>query len=281
MRKQGGSEGGIGEQPIDRRQVLKGATTGGVALTGLTAFSGSASAGNCLELTAQDAPDDFPIIDENYDYYGDVPWSADRITMFVHGWQAELGGDAWGQSYLCRQALRDNGHTDPVIGFKYWANNVWWPSAIDDAHDAGHKLARWIQWFQDNYGTEFRIIGHSLGGHTTLQCLNDLQADGDSVKSLSLVGPAVDTDSVSWGGNWDDGVANGADRVANFHSQSDDILEYIYTIGEFGDQALGEQGADGSTPGNYSDVNVTDQIGDHCEYFQPNIGCIDSVVRRF
>jgi hypothetical protein len=56
--------------------VLRGTAAGGAALTGLTAFSGSAAAGSCLELTKQDAPPDFPIIDENYDYYGSVPWNA-------------------------------------------------------------------------------------------------------------------------------------------------------------------------------------------------------------
>jgi pimeloyl-ACP methyl ester carboxylesterase len=260
--------------------VLRGTAAGGAALTGLTAFSGSAAAGSCLELTKQDAPPDFPIIDENYDYYGSVPWNANEITIFVHGWQAELGGDAWGQSYLCKQALDNQRYGGRVIGFKYWASNVWWPTAKDDAHDAGRALANWVDWFVGR-GTSIRLIGHSLGGHTTLQCLKSLQNKSSSVRSLSLVGPAVDTDSVAWGGTWADGVANSAGRVDNFHSRSDNVLEYIYSIGEFGDQALGEEGADGSTPWNYSDVDVTQKIGDHCEYFQPGNGCIDDVAARF
>ncbi|MFB6189415.1 MAG: hypothetical protein ABEI57_05995 [Halapricum sp.] len=270
------------ERTIDRRSVLKGTATGAAALTGTAAFSGTAAAGACLELTQADAPDDFPIVTEDYDFYGNFPWGADPLTFFVHGWQAELGGDAWGQSYLCRQALHDNGYDEPVVGFKYESNNFWWPDAKDDAHDAGHALANLIQWYQGYYpDTDIRVICHSLGGHASLQCLNDLEEDGDSITSLSLLGAAVDAGSVTSGGTWYDGVRNGADDVYNYYSNSDAILDDIYSIGEFGDEALGEDGAAGDAPRNYDDDNVTDKVSNHCEYFQPDIGCMGDVADDF
>jgi hypothetical protein len=270
------------ERTIDRRSVLKGATTGAVALTGTDAFSGSASAGNCLELTQQDAPDDFPIVTDDWDFYGDFPWGADPFTIFVHGWQAELGGDAWGQSYLARQGLRDAGYDEPVVGFKYDANNFWWPSAKDDAEDAGEMLADFIQWYRGYYpDTTVRIICHSLGGHCSLTALDELQQDGDSITSLSLLGAAVDADSVTGGGDYYDAVRDGTDDVYNYYSNRDTVLESIYSIGEFGDEALGEESADGSEPENYADHDVTDAVADHCEYFQPDTGCMDDVVDQF
>ena len=276
------ADGGTGERTIDRRTALQAVGTGGAAAVGLTAFSGTAAAGNCLELTKADAPEGFPVITEEFDAYGDVPYGADPLTIFVHGWQAELGGDAWGQSYLCRQALGDAGYDEPVVGFKYWANNFWWPDAKDDAHDAGSQLAELIQWWDDEHGPEeIRIICHSLGGHVSLQCLDDLQEDGDSVASLSLLGAAVDADSVTEGGDWYDAARDGADQVDNFYSADDGVLEYIYSIGEFGDEALGEESADGTPPATLSEFDVTDTIGDHCEYFQPDTGCMDAVADQF
>jgi len=276
------ADGGSDKRTIDRRSVLKGAATGSAALTGAAAFSGTASAGSCLELVASDAPTDFPVVTEYGNEYGAIPEGPNELVVFVHGWQAELGGDAWGQSYTTQMALEAAGFGGEVMGFKYWANNFWWPAAKDDAEDAGGALAAWLQSYMNDYpGTTVRLVAHSLGSRASLKALDELQADGDSVTSLSLLGAAVDADSVTGGGTWEDAVRNGADDVHNFYSNADGILEYIYSIGEFGDEALGEESADGSTPGNVGETDVTDDIDDHCEYFQPDTGCIDDVVAEF
>jgi pimeloyl-ACP methyl ester carboxylesterase len=265
--------------------VLQGAATGAVALTGATAVTGSASAGSCVALTASDAPDDFPMIEDG-STSGDFPDTPDELTIFVHGWFEELGGDATGQSYLTSLALEEAGYDGEVVGFEYDGNNPWWWEAKDDAEDGGRELADWlVGYMDDNPDTTVRIVCHSLGGRASLTCLDELQSRGESVTSLSLLGAAVDADSVVEGwwsdGDFYDAVAEGADDVYNYRSDSDGILEYIYSIGEFGDEALGEEGADGDTPGNYEDVDVTDAVDDHCEYFQPNTGCIERVAEEF
>jgi pimeloyl-ACP methyl ester carboxylesterase len=281
----GPTDGGNRERTIDRRSVLKGATTGAVALTGMTAFTGSASAGSCIALTAADAPDDFPMIEDG-ETRGDFPEGPDELVIFVHGWFEELGGDAVGQSYLTSLALEDAGYDGDVVGFQYDGNNPWWWEAKDDAEDGGRGLADWLEgYMSDHPDTDVLIVCHSLGARASLTCLDELQSRGESVTSISLLGAAVDADSVTDGwwstGDFYDAVDSGADDVYNYRSDDDAILEYIYSIGEFGDEALGEEGADGDAPGNYEDIGVTDQVGDHCEYFQPDTGCIDRVVEEF
>jgi len=282
-------DGGYREQTIDRRSVLKGAATGAVALTGATAVTGTASAGSCVSLTAADTPDDFPMI-ENGETRGDFPQGPDELLIFVHGWFEELGGDATGQAYLTKQALDAAGYGGEVVGFQYRGNNPWWWEAKDDAEEDGRAFADWLVGYtSDHPDTTIRLVCHSLGGRASLACLDELQSRGESVTSLSLLGPAVDADSVTitetWysteEGPWYDAADNGADNVYNYKSNDDNILEYIYSIGEFGDQALGEEGADGDAPDNYQDVDVTSQISDHCQYFQPGDGCIGSVVDDF
>ena len=279
------TEGEQDEETIDRRSVLKGTATGAAALTGVTAFSGSASAGSCLGLNASDAPDGFPMIEDG-STRGEFPWGADELVVFVHGWQEELSGDATGQAYTCQLALDDTDYAGEVVGFKYPSNNPWWWSAKDTAEEHGRELADWLrEYMADHPGTTVRLVCHSLGARASLACLDDLQSTGDSVTSLSLLGAAVDDDSVTEGW-WSNGefyaaVEGGADDVDNFHSYSDAVLEYIYSTGEFGEQALGDEGADGTAPGNYQDHDVTDSVADHCEYFQPNTGCMDRVVDEF
>jgi hypothetical protein len=142
-------------------------------------------------------------------------------------------------------------------------------------------LANFIQWYQGYFpDVTIRIICHSLGGHCSLTALDELQQDGDSITSLSLLGAAVDAESVTGGGDYYDAVREGADDVYNYYSNSDVILEDIYSIGEFGDEALGEESATGDEADNYEDVDVS-YVDDHCEYFQPSGGCMGDVEDDF
>ncbi|MFB6180235.1 MAG: twin-arginine translocation signal domain-containing protein [Halorientalis sp.] len=285
MSHRGNAEGGDSERTINRRDVLKGTATGAVALTGVTAFSGSASAGSCLGLNGTDVPDGFPMIEDG-STSGNFPSGTDELLIFVHGWMEELSGDAIGQAYTCKLALDKVGYNGDVVGYKYPSNNPWWWEAKDTAEEYGRQFAHWLHDYMDEHpGTTVRLVCHSLGAHTSLACLDELQQHGASVTSLSLTGAAVDSDSVTEGwwsnGKFYDAVENGADEVDNYHSGDDGVLEYIYTIGEFGDEALGDEGADGSAPGNYQDHDVTASVADHCEYFQPDTGCMDRVLDQF
>ena len=273
-----------GDRTVTRRDVLRRGAVGVAALTGVAAVTGGAAARSCLSLAGADAPDEFPMI-EHGDTSGDFPAAPDELTIFVHGWFEHLGGDATGQSSLTKQALRDAEYTGAVAGFEYDGNNPWWWAAKDDAEADGRAFADWLTSYQSQHpATDVHVICHSLGGRASLACLDELQQDDASVTSLSLLGAAVDAGSVTEGaqenGDWYAAVANGADKVYNYHSANDGILEYVYSVGEFGDEALGEEGADGTPPDTFTDVDVTDQIGDHCEYFQPDVGCIDDVVSR-
>ncbi|MFD1587860.1 lipase family alpha/beta hydrolase [Halorientalis brevis] len=272
------------DSTVSRRDVLRRAAIGAAALTGVAAVVGGTEAKSCLSLAGTDAPDDFPMI-EHGSTSGDFPAAPDELTIFVHGWFERLGGDATGQSYLAKQALRDAEYTGAVAGFEYDGNDPWWWAAKDDAEADGRTFADWLTTYQSQHpATDVHVICHSLGGRASLACLDELQRDDARVTSLSLLGAAVDAGSVTEGagetGDWYDAVADGADDVYNYHSANDGILEYVYSVGEFGDEALGEEGADGTPPDNFTDVDVTDQIDDHCEYFQPDVGCLGDVGSR-
>ncbi|MFB6189416.1 MAG: DUF726 domain-containing protein [Halapricum sp.] len=269
---------------MSRRSVLKGAATGTIALTGTAAFSGTASAGSCLGLNGSEVPDSFPMIEDG-SVSGDFPWSADELVIFVHGWMEELSGDASGQAYATKLALDQTSYSGEVAGFKY-PSNAGWYTAKDLAEDHGRAFADWLSaYMNDHPGTTVRIVCHSLGARTSLACLDELQNRDESVTSLTLLGAAVPADSVTeywWGeGDWNDAVEYGADEVDNFRSDNDSVLEYIYSLAEWGTEALGEQGAEGDEADNYEDHDVTDTVGDHCEYFQPDTGCMGDVVSEF
>lgn len=288
-----GGSGAQRDRTLDRRTVLKGAATGAVAATGFTAFSGTASAGSCIDLSDTDPPGDFPMI-ENGGTHGDFPSAPDEMTIFVHGWMEKLSGTAKGQAYVASEALTGQGYSHPVVGYKHDSNDPRWGEAKDTAEAEGADLADWLDSYMDAHPeTDIRLVCHSLGARVSLKCLDVLRQRGKEVRSLSLLGAAVDSESVAEGGRWYEAASHGASYVYNFYSYDDGVLAYIYEIGDTLDdidwdfdfdveqqEALGAEGADGETPVNYTELDVTDSVSDHCQYFQPGEGCMDRVFLR-
>lgn len=289
---------------VGRRTVLRGTA----AAAGLAGFAGSASAfsGDDGDITGSW---DFPrattrghfdihwwygdqLTDghtaTDYDTHGDIPgWnetgSPEELMVSVHGWRV-APEDAPDHFATVDYSLDRNGYDHPVVGFSWdsdTSTDNWWPTT-DIAERNGPKLANFlIDYAAQNPDTRLRIIGHSLGARVVTECVKALNTWGyyDLLDSATLLGGAADNDSVSWDGEYGDDIAAAVGQFDNFWKDGDDVLIWAYSTGEF-DSAVGEDGAEGSTPANYEDHNV-DYVPDHFSYHEPGDGCMPEVVAEF
>ncbi|WP_336000523.1 DUF726 domain-containing protein [Halorientalis halophila] len=294
MSDQSGRERGSSSQ-INRRNVLRGIAAGGTAAVGLGAMTGSASAAEEQCLFAEDAPDDYPVVEKDEGVLGiggegfvenDVPEGEDEVLIYVHGYLEFFAGGAADQGYTLQKALRNNGYDHPTITYKYPTNSPNWWGTVDDAEQDGRDFASWLQDYREsNPETTIRMVGHSLGARTSLGCLDELVNElGEApVESLTMLGAAIPRDAVTVDGEFGEAIANGAGQVTNYYSDGDDILDWIYEIGELGTEAVGAYGPPegAETPDNYYDVDVNDEIDGHCIYYKPEEGIVDQVVENF
>lgn len=283
------STSGIGDQgKLTRRRVLGAATA---ATTGLAGLSGSAGAsgtetsffGECSS-GWESAPDDYPVVDLRTDeptIKGDFPWGDDEFVLYVHGWLEKFASGARDQGYTLETALRQNGYEQPTAAVVWNSNQPVWPLAQRRADEAGRRLAEVLDdYLEACPGTTIRTVDHSLGSRVILEALATL--DGDQVlENVSLVGGAVNPDSVCEGTRYAAGIANSASEVYNYHSRNDDIVCDIYALSE-GTSGIGCVGSEcDDVPDDFSDVDVTDSVDAHCNYGKPDVGCVPQIVSNF
>ncbi len=264
-----------------------------VGAAGLGAGTESASASDftgCDDWL--DAPAEYPEIDltsgnpsaSNFDAVEDE----DEFVVFVHGW---LGLDTSSdQAHTLAEALEENEYDTPVVAASWEADtrNYWRAEATTET--AGQRLASWLE--SDRAGLEdttVRLVGHSLGGRVCLETLTAL-GDDATVETVALVGTAADDDSVCTDGEYASGIQTSADAVSNYHSENDDSVCYGYDLQSLA-SGLGCAGSDcssgwltddsGSTPANYTDVDVAGEVDDHCDYTKPDVGCVSQLVDEF
>ncbi|WP_257300007.1 DUF726 domain-containing protein [Haloarchaeobius sp. FL176] len=223
----------------------------------------------------------------DYDTVGDIPGldsvAPDELLVHVHGWMNEPDSAIEGFQ-TAESSYRDNGYDGAVIGFSWDSDSSvfgWWDST-EIAEENGKKLANFVDDYrQANPDTTIRLVCHSLGARVTLRCIELLNANGitDAVQSVSLLGGAADNDAVSTGGRYGPDLADAVGQVDNYWKDGDDVLNWAYTTAEF-DSAVGEEGCEGTQPGNYQDHNV-DYVPDHFSYYYPDDGCVSEVVSEW
>ncbi|WP_128477481.1 DUF726 domain-containing protein [Halorussus pelagicus] len=286
-----------------RRGFLKATTTAAVGAAGLSAVGGTAVADS--PTTAATAPSDYPRIStrdhfdnsanlvsgettDSYDRNGD--WSAlgdAPLTLFVHGWDVSEQG-ALDAAYECQLALEGNGYANDVAAFSWDADkgSSWdggWSDAKTIAEKNGEKLANFVTDWNADTGRDIRLIGHSLGARVSAETLVSLLADfgaSDAVTSVSLVGGAIDDQSVAQSGAYADAVRDGTMELHNYYSTNDGVLGNIYQTREF-DTAVGEEGLDGTPVANYTDHDVSSVVSAHSDYYKRDVGCVPQIVAEF
>ena len=69
-------------------------------------------------------------------------------------------------------------------------------------------------------------------------------------------------------------------RLDNFHSENDEILDNIFATRET-EEAVGQVGIQYEAPNNYTDFDVTSQIGCHKNYYKEAEGIVDQLVAQW
>lgn len=222
-----------------------------------------------------------------YDTLGTIPGldgsSPDELVIFVHGWAHDVDR-ARKKFRLVSDALRQNGVETPEIGYSWDSDTAtleFW-QAVEIASRNGWKLATFLEKLhRQSPGTDVRIIAHSLGAEVAAEAHEIMHEHDFNAKttSLSFVGGAIDNDSVSLGGEYGQGLAHKVEQVDNFWKSDDQTLGIEY-VAAMWDRAVGETGAEGETPDNYTDINV-DYVTEHDAYPKPDVGCMPDVVSRW
>jgi hypothetical protein len=109
----------------------------------------------------------------------------------------------------------------------------------------------------------FILVGHSLGARVMVTAAQTLatRPGAPLLDSLHLLGAAVGRR-----GDWrtlNDAVSG---RVWNYHSTNDQVLRWLYTLGDFGQQAVGHGGFGTKFP-KIKDRDVSRSVAGHSAYF--------------
>lgn len=272
---------------VSRRRLLRTAAAGSVGVAGIPGSASASEFTGCDDWLA--SPVAYPEVDlTSSTPTADSVEGTDELVVFVHGW---LGQDtSTDQAYTLDTAFEETEYDEPTIAASWAADtrNYW--RAEGRTETAGQRLTSWLE--SDRAGLEattVRLVGHSLGGRVCLETLTAL-GDDATVETVALVGTAADDDSVCTDGEYASSIETNAEEVYNYHSEDDDSVCYGYDIQSLS-SGLGCSGADcsggwitddsGELPANYTDVDVTDEVDDHCAYTKPAVGCVPQIVEQF
>lgn len=204
----------------------------------------------------------------------------DELMIFTHGW---LAGEraALGRMSMMAYNLREyGGYEGEVVGFTWDSGDVAvdWKLGKRIAEYNGQKLAQFTKDYHEKTGKKVRYISNSLGSRVVLEALRSLHVSGadDVLRSVSMLGAANHSSSVSVDGSYGRAIRDSAEEVHNYWLNHDGILNQQYRLIEFS-KALGGRGAVGEVPENYYDHNV-DYVPDHYSFYRGEKGCIREVV---
>lgn len=269
-------------QSVSRRALLKGTASAAVGVTGLTAISGTAAAGNWGECDyhPQRAPSWFGYVNPVTGATHNIPWGTDEITIFIHGFQTQkqkaldYGWEVW-------RNLHELGYPGDGISMIWDAGSsvADWGVAKDNAERAGIALADWLAGIGavQNNGVTVNLVCHSLGARVGMECLRRLDLTHNLyINTVHLLGGAVHDTAV--GGYYHDNVYWGCNWVHNWHSVNDEVLGNAYLAIEAGIWAVGWQGiASGPVPANYTDHDHAYEIEQHCQYMDYDHGVVNNM----
>jgi hypothetical protein len=298
---------------IDRRTLLRTATAAAVGGAGASAATGSAAAGNLVDGDCEEAsaPSDFSRVSTRDHFDGDAnltngedEWSydvegtwdswGDDLVLFIHGWQSsDEDDDDIDGGYETQLALEQEGWDGETAVYTWDSDkgggiDQGWGESKEIAQKNGRKLANFTQWYSRTYGADVRWVCHSLGAEVVIYGLESIDNDygyWNEVKSVSMLGGAIENDDVStdagwWDDEFGDHIEFATEQFDNFYADDDEVLEWIFETWEF-DGAVGSEGCEGPEPYNYTDHDVTSIVPTHYDYNTRGCGCVTQVVNNW
>ncbi len=275
-------------ESTNRRRVLKGIAGAGAGLAVTGGMTGTALAGkgdDCDpdgDIGRLDTSDHIDTTwygsvyhedeydDDEYELVGaDLPEEPDELLVHVHGWQndRDCGIDA---IETTAETYEDVEYEGTVTGLTWDSEYAWW-NAKEIAEKNALKLAAFLREFaEDNPDTEIRLQGHSLGARVLAETVLELHESDDEddelVTSVVFLAGAIDDDSVSLDGEYGEAIESVVDHAENFWMEDDSVLNWAYETYEW-TSAIGNAGSDGEAPDNYTDHEITRDIG-HSDHYQ-------------
>ncbi|MDX9797218.1 MAG: DUF726 domain-containing protein [Sulfurimonadaceae bacterium] len=144
-----------------------------------------------------------------------------------------------------------------------------WSVASLKAYQTGAVLADIIA----RTDKEYILIGHSLGARVIYSCLSSLKTkDSIYIKEAHLLGGAVNNtvindDSSNERVNWNGINKAVSDKIYNYYSKNDDVLKYLYTVGESVKFENGDPIGRNEINSDYiTNIDVSDYISGHTKY---------------
>jgi len=288
---------------LRRARAAKSGLSARVTSVGRTAAHrlGTSSVGSRARAWLTDWPE---ALDEQIDVSGPEPATRGEIpsegdlVCYIHGFLGEGRLDSVPMSGAHQAAALDAALAEefeqrpddppPVVAVVWSSSTSWW-RAERRAKAAGETFASWLDANRDAYDS-VTIVGHSLGARVALWTLAGLGET--TVDSVALLGAAVAPDAVcrQYKNPIESRVTG---TVYNYHSSNDYAVCYLYRLSARA-PGLGCHGSncgDGTAdsdrlPDNYVDVDVTDAVPAHRDYYQPTDGgfgdgnCVDLLVER-
>ncbi|WP_129115263.1 alpha/beta hydrolase [Halegenticoccus tardaugens] len=272
---------------LHRRRFIKAAGASLTGLAGLAATETVAAADVPLISTREHFDDDANLTAgntaTNYDTTGNVPGvdvgCVGDLAVFVHGWDKKSDDPDTAAEEKIDEANREltaAGYGGSVVGYTWDSDkgggaDYGWSEAKQIAQANGPKLAQFALDFKYYCpDRSLRLVCHSLGAQVVFSALRVLDGTPDwndggyRIDTIHPFGAATDNE-VPTDANPEtfDAIATEVGRAHNYHSEEDDVLQWIYSTIEF-DRALGQTGAESGreTPWNYADHDVTDEVGD-------------------
>lgn len=249
---------------VSRRRMLQTTATVIATGTGLSVASGSVAA-DTDEIMEVDFRYGTPSI-------SDAPQGEDEVVFNVHGYTGSSASVSEAETF--QQTARDLGYTETVTAVT-WDDGGLPSSAESSARDTGDMFASWLGDYKNaNPDTTIRILGHSMGGIVQMETLAAI-GGSFTVETADSIGSYEVADGPCESGDFDDAIRSSAGEVHNYYSTNDSIAR----LGS-GPADCGGWFSDGTTPANYSDVDVSSSVPGHTSYKESS-GCVSKIINNY
>ena len=212
--------------------------------------------------------------DERYNYTTNYPMPlipsdcSAELLIYVHGFN-NTPEEAIENFQIVKRTLEQLGYSEDIVGFSWTSNFVPlnYQKAERVAVQNGPMLASFIEDFKvECPNSIIRIVGHSQGSIVIFNAIHHLHTDpvfSDwddhpmwKVDSIHLLGAAASNETpTDKDPKFKTAIENEVKKFYNKWNSEDDILR-LY-VSQPGPPALGKTGANGKTPDNYYDEDVT------------------------